>query len=709
MILQKLKPARVGLLGVLLLTIGCAGEGESIPAGEEDALATAVKALTGARTRIVWVRDLGDNRDVGAQGNDLLLMAWDSEDGRGACRIFEERGNYHKPLITPRGDRIVFSNVPEGSMHVVRWDGTELRTLGKGLVLDVWQDPNSGEEWVYFAEPRPVDDRGSHERVRRMRLDGDSGQAEPVWDRTPVSAETFQLSRDGTKAAGLFPWPRAGVARLPNGGWQQFGNGCWTAMAPDDSGVVWVFDGQHRNLLMQSPEDGLRWSVNIAHGPGLDGHEVYHPRWSNHPRFIALTGPYKIRVGPNSIRGGGPDVEIYLARFSEDLREIDGWARITSDDRADFAPDVWVAGGEKVTLEETLRERRAEEFAALRAVGSPDDTSETWPPSRKGLVFLWENARAANEIRTADGGVRNCTVEPRGLARYGCWYDMRTRGGAFEAVGQADELLDACRGTNELAVEAVVTSLRGGQKGPARIVSFSRDPGSRNFTLAQENDHLIFRLRTPKTGENGSNPQTRLSMLEIGVPQHVIVTYRDGMLAWYVNGEPAGVTHEVAGDFSNWEPQTLIFGNEATGDRNWDGALEGVALYSRFIGAEEARKHWRTYRKRLEGREPPARYVARGVLLETTATPDPRDIAPYRRALAVYLYRLEPGSGIDEDRVLVAHWVVMDGKALPFAREKGKTYDLILEPYDEHPELEGERLILDTDEIDLPLYLDAAG
>ncbi len=43
------------------------------------------------------------------------------------------------------------------------------------------------------------------------------------------------------------------------------------------------------------------------------------------------------------------------------------------------------------------------------------------------------------------------------------------------------------------------------QEGPARIVSFSNDPFHRNFDLGQETGKLVFRIRTPVTGPNGTD------------------------------------------------------------------------------------------------------------------------------------------------------------------------------------------------------------
>ena len=83
--------------------------------------------------------------------------------------------------------------------------------------------------------------------------------------------------------------------------------------------------------------------MNINGAPGIDGYEVYHPRWSNHPRIIVMTGPYKVGAGPNRIAAGGREVEIYVGRFNPNYTAIETWWRVTFNDRGDFFPDVWIS------------------------------------------------------------------------------------------------------------------------------------------------------------------------------------------------------------------------------------------------------------------------------------------------------------------------------------------------------------------------------
>lgn len=217
-----------------------------------------------------------------------------------------------------------------------------------------------------------------------------------------------------------------------------------------------------------------------------------------------------------------------------------------------------------------------------------------WPGARAGLVFLWAGAAAKNEITDAAGkAVRVCRLKPRGRARTNADGAMDLAGGAMLAEGADEALLAACRQSHQLAVEARITPARPGQTGPARIISFSTDPYHRNFTIGQEGDKLVFRLRTPRTGENGMNPETTLCRLRAGKTHHVIVSYSPGRLTCYLDGRRVLDTDRVRGDFSNWSAQHLLFGDEWRQPRDWAGTVAGVAVHSRVIGAAEAGRRFK--------------------------------------------------------------------------------------------------------------------
>ncbi len=669
--------------------------------------ASDVKALTGARTRLVWVEDTGSGRDTFARGNKLRLMGLDTDDGKGARAILAKESNYAKPLLTAAGKQVVFSNRNDKHCYVVGFDGSGLRRLVAGSAADVWRDPKTGAEWVY-VQTRSGDKASP---LRRYRID-QPGTGELVWDKTPTSIDNFQLSADGARAAGMFPWPACGVAELPNRSWRKLARGCWTSLSPDDSYLFWAFDGPHRNVYVHDTRHERRWKVDIHAAPGIDGYEVYHPRWTNHVRFMVMTGPYKVGGGGNKIGGGGKAVEVYLGRFAADLGRIEAWARATHNDRGDFYPDAWIEGGEAVSAAEVLKQAEREMLAAAKPKTAEQLAKhKTWPGDQEQLVFLWENDSATNQIVPADGeGGPTCRVLCRGGAKFGRDYEMDLAGGSGLAEDADERLLAACRKSNALGIEAVLTPANVKQSGPARIVTFSSSASSRNFTLGQDGDQLVMRLRTPRTGDNGVNPQVVLCKIEAGRTYHVIVSYFPGRMLCHVDGRQVLSTTDVAGDFSNWGKQHLLFGDEWTGGRDWAGRLEGVAVYSRFIGAEEAAYKHALYAPRLKQRRPAPRIVIEGKLRALTPSPAVADLEDYARALVVYEYDVAKvlTGKCPHKRLLVAHWAILDRQVVAGLKERkqGEVCRLVLEPFDAHPQLEAERQFNDFGTSDLPLFYD---
>jgi len=343
----------------------------------------------GMRMRVAWVQDMGDNRDVFAQGSSLRLMGLDTGDNQGERAILDAPGNYSKPLITPRGDRVVYSDRNRKKVFAVNWDGSGLREVLEGFGLAVWQDPGDGREWLYYGAMEGKDGSEHCPAVYRVLLDG-PGSPELVWNRTKVSVHSFQVSADGRTAGGLFPWPAGGIAQLPNRSMKHHAKGCWSAMSPErGKGYLWIFDGAHRNLTIVNPENERKWQVNINGAPGIDGYEVYHPRWSNQSRIMAMTGPYKTGFGGNKIGGGGRNIEIFIGRFNPGLTKIASWRQITRNDRADFFPDIWVApaeGARQASAKASGVKANGKKRTAAASIASGRETGEEQPAISKKPV-----------------------------------------------------------------------------------------------------------------------------------------------------------------------------------------------------------------------------------------------------------------------------------------------------------------------------------
>ncbi len=317
--------------------------------GPAPASTSAIETVTGAHTRVVWLQDQADGTDTLARGTSLMVMGIDSRDGRGERPLLPSVAGYRKPLLTPDGRRVVFSIQRPETIFVVDWEGGLPTALTKGLAVAVWAEPKTGKTWVYAVRKPDPEDEDRFSEIVRFPIDRPEAE-ELVWNKTAVNKDNFQLSRDGKTACSTLPWPSIGRMTLPNRSSQVYAKGCWPSMAPDDSRLAWVFDGSHRNLTMFPADGGEPWRVAVDRAKGIDGFEVYHPRWTNHPGYLVITGPYKIAAGPNAIRGGGAGVEVYLGKFSVDMTVVVEWVQVSHNQKADFFPDAWIAGGERISL-----------------------------------------------------------------------------------------------------------------------------------------------------------------------------------------------------------------------------------------------------------------------------------------------------------------------------------------------------------------------
>ena len=85
--------------------------------------------------------------------------------------------------------------------------------------------------------------------------------------------------------------------------------------------------------------------------------------------------------------------------------------------------------------------------------------------------------------------------------------------------GPAAKISNAIRRSGTITIEAWIKPANTTQSGPARIVTVSRDPGSRNFTLGQKAGAYEVRFRTTATSANGepalSSPGGDDAMLRI--------------------------------------------------------------------------------------------------------------------------------------------------------------------------------------------------
>jgi hypothetical protein len=171
--------------------------------------------------------------------------------------------------------------------------------------------------------------------------------------------------------------------------------------------------------------------------------------------------------------------------------------------------------------------------------------------------------------------------------------------GHAQGSAQNTKLRDYLAASDEYSIEAwvVPANVSQGTAGdPARIITYTGNSSSHNFTLGQAKYQYEYMNRTDKTAADGTPSLITDAMDEDlqASQQHVVATYDpvNGRKI-YVNGvdvstigNDAGSTDDPAtiGSLLNWDDSfAFILGSEAGGSKPWAGKLRLVAIHNRAM------------------------------------------------------------------------------------------------------------------------------
>lgn len=644
----------------------------AMPPAAARLLSAKIESFTGARTLIVWAQcQDAKQADPLSNKREHLLMGLDSGDAKGPRAILTRQGNYTRPLITSDGGTILFTNKivtrdAEDTKHyaatIMRtdWKGTMPVKLADGYAAGTWVDPVSHIEWVYAVEdilPSPLAALEAR-RLVRFPLD-DPAKGEVVWEKTKLSPDNVQLSRDGARASVQAPQPDAGIFFLgEKSEFKRLAAGAWPSMAPDDSHVSWVLDDTHKSLTLYAEESAKPWSVALDTDRDLMQGEAWHPRWTNHPRFIALTGPYVADAeGGSAIGRGGLTSEVFIGRFGEKLDKIDGWLRVTDNSLNDMYPDVWIAGGDHAVLDAFPQEHRAKSAAEVA----------NWPPTRESMIFVWQSGAMRNRVKLTSGREIDCGLQPQRNARFGRSFDMLLDGGTFTPPPDSAQIIaDATNAAMPMTVEFVI---------------HLHEPGAFATLMAIPNLRLSIR-------DGVINAETTRGIIGVGPVTggvaHFSATVAENGYSFTLrqaDGKSSTRLSPAKPRPDAGKAAPLTFG----GISGKGIGLSHVAVFARKLGPEELNEHAEPLATLAKA--PPPVLRLHGTLVTTSAMPAAEEAS----ALVTCIYEVMKVTegGYAAKRVLVRHWARLNGRTTNgFPRKPGAEYDLTLEPFSEQPQLD---------------------
>jgi len=157
-----------------------------------------------------------------------------------------------------------------------------------------------------------------------------------------------------------------------------------------------------------------------------------------------------------------------------------------------------------------------------------------------GALVLYTFSDGGNAVRDVAGVGQplDLTIAQPGAVTWAPGGGLEVRKSTLIAsAGPATKITDAVRASGAFTLEAWVRPANTTQAGPARIVTLSRDPGARSFTLGQDKTGYLVRFRTTATSENGEPPVASPGVAG-GQPSAMGLRHPSGL--WAVVYLPAG-------------------------------------------------------------------------------------------------------------------------------------------------------------------------
>ena len=310
-----------------------------------------------------------------------------------------------------------------------------------------------------------------------------------------------------------------------------------------------------------------------------------------------------------------------------------------------------------------------------------------WAPAA-GAVFAARDAHFASPFAALkeDGKKESLLfISERGRAIFGRDHEWLCDGGSFVTRSGCAWLASQVDKAGMFSLELTLAPRTKANQGRTVAWSFGGEAGD---AVALEQEGAQWRLRL-KTAKEPLSLFTR----ETVAPFHLVVCAGNGAWRAYVDGKPAG-QGTLGGSAAGWGAGNVVLGASSSGAQSWRGRIEGVAVYPRMLGAEEAAAQAAAMQARRATRLPATVVRFRGTLVRQAETSALEAIRPYTRSLTMAEYKVEQvlAGEWKQPTILVLHWAILDSVRLPLAGcQPGAKVTFSVEPLEQHPELEPNR------------------
>lgn len=444
----------------------------------------------------------------------------------------------------------------------------------------VKEDPTTGKEWVIVHTRTGANWNTGMGYIIRYLIE-DSTQDKILWNKWEVKGEPwYQVNEDGEIGVGFLPWSKGffveNGALVTNGVETEITSGCWSSVAPDNSGY-WFnlrFDGgKHDRIWMFKHKTKVYDAVMITPGNLPDGtleDELYHPKFaSNDARYMVLTGGYKSNSGSEL-------AEAYVGKFKSNYSGFEKWIRLTTNSVADYYPEVWV--GVKPQKPSISLSTKSLNFTAsfggtnpvskTITVTTPIGTlssvtasnSQTWLSvnvAKSGTEFIITNANAMSPqpVVTWSVSPSSATISSSGIFKAGsveATYTVTAKAGAISA-GAVINVLKTPPLHLEINCGNGGAVISGWENDGAYVTNGSNYAWSRNAELLGKPLEGPIAMYKTVRNRNHSYNFNKIPNGHYNVLVHFIDDYATLLVQWDADETISGVSIDISPDNGkNW-------------------------------------------------------------------------------------------------------------------------------------------------------------